>query len=80
MSSTQRQPTLFPIDSGQSREDVLLTVAQVAALANVTDVTVRTWINQGRLRALRTSRSPGGHYRIRHSELMRFFAELERDE
>ena len=80
MDKENHQPTLFPTELNQGEEDGLLTVAQVAKRGQVSVATVRAWISEGRLRALRTSGAPGGHFRVRRSELMRFFAELERGE
>jgi excisionase family DNA binding protein len=46
-------------------DDPFLTVAQIAAELDVTEVSVRQWIRDGRLKAIRAGRS----YRVRRSAL-----------
>jgi excisionase family DNA binding protein len=48
-------------------EDPFLTVSEIAAELGVTEVSVRTWIREGRLRAIKAGRS----YRVRRSDLDR---------
>lgn len=53
--------------SGDSLEDTFLTVAEVAELLKLNQQTVRNWIDQGSLPALRVGR----RVRIRRSDLER---------
>jgi excisionase family DNA binding protein len=53
--------------SGGNLEDTFLTVAEVAALLKLNQQTVRNWIDQGSLPALRVGR----RVRIRRSDLER---------
>jgi excisionase family DNA binding protein len=53
--------------SGASLEDTFLTVAEVAGLLKLNQQTVRNWIDQGSLPALRVGR----RVRIRRSDLER---------
>jgi excisionase family DNA binding protein len=46
-------------------DDPFVTVPQIARELGVTEVSVRTWIRQGRLRAIKAGRS----YRVRRSDL-----------
>ena len=48
-------------------EDPFVTVPEIAGELGVTQVSVRTWIRQGRLRAIKAGRS----YRVRRSDLDR---------
>ena len=48
-------------------EDPFLTVPEIASELGVTEVSVRTWIREGRLRAIKAGRS----YRVRRSDLDR---------
>ena len=48
-------------------EDPFVTVPEIAGELGVTEVSVRTWIRQGRLRAIKAGRS----YRVRRSDLDR---------
>jgi excisionase family DNA binding protein len=51
------------------RDDELMTVAEVAALLKISEVTVRRWIVQGELSAVKL---PGrGIYRVRRSVIDR---------
>jgi excisionase family DNA binding protein len=43
-----------------------LTTAQAARILNMSVITLKKFITQGKLKALRT---PGGHYRIRRDDL-----------
>ncbi len=54
-------------------DDTFLTVAEVAELLKLNQQTVRNWIDQGSLPALRVGR----RVRIRRSELERILAEAE---
>lgn len=49
-------------------EDDLLSVAEIAILFKVTDRTVRRWISDGKLKALRV----GARVRVRKSDLHEF--------
>jgi putative resolvase len=53
-------------------EDQLLKVTAVAEYFDVTRPTVREWIKDGKIKAIRLA---GGHYRIRLSEVKRFAQE-----
>ena len=55
-------------------EESLLTSHQVGSLLQVTPATINNWVKDGRLPAFRT---PGGHIRIRASELISFLVEHE---
>lgn len=46
-----------------------LTTGEVAQVFEVSATAVKKWIEQGKLRALRT---PGGHYRITRQDFQRF--------
>jgi excisionase family DNA binding protein len=46
-------------------DDPFVTVPQIARELGVTEVSVRTWIREGRLRAIKAGRS----YRVRRSDL-----------
>ena len=59
------------LDSGDLREDSFLTVAEVAELLKLNQQTVRNWIDQGSLPALRVGR----RVRIRRSDLNRLLEE-----
>ena len=48
-------------------DDPFVTVQQISRELGVTEVSVRTWIREGRLRAIKAGRS----YRVRRSELDR---------
>ena len=48
-------------------DDPFVTVQQISRELGVTEVSVRTWIRQGRLRAIKAGRS----YRVRRSDLDR---------
>src|SRR5215510_11557633 len=52
------------IPSGQ-----LLTSSEVGAILQVNPSTIKKWVTDGRISAFRT---PGGHYRIRASDLVHF--------
>ena len=49
------------------RDDDLLTVAEVARKFDVTPYTIRQWIRDGKIKALK----PGGHWRIERGEFKR---------
>jgi excisionase family DNA binding protein len=49
-----------------SNPDELLTVPEVAKELKYTEATIRTWIKQGKLRAIRPT---GREYRVRRSDL-----------
>jgi excisionase family DNA binding protein len=51
--------------------DRLLTSTEVGELLQVNSSSVKNWVNEGRLTAFRT---PGGHRRIRASDLVEFLA------
>jgi excisionase family DNA binding protein len=62
------------------REDGLLTVDQVAAIAKVTEPTVRAWIRSGALKATRLAASGGEGriYRVVRADLEDFVADGRR--
>ena len=55
-------------EPGRTMEDPFLTVPAIADELHVHEVTVRTWIRNGSLRAIRAGRT----YRVRRSELDRY--------
>ena len=55
-------------------ETTLLTSSQVAGLLQVNRASVNNWVRDGRLEAFRT---PGGHHRIRVSDLVAFLSTHE---
>jgi putative resolvase len=57
--------------------DALLTVAEVARMMRVAEVTVRRWIASGRLRATKVTDRSG--WRIRESEVARLSQPREPD-
>ena len=57
-------------------DDFPLTTGQAGRQVGTSDRQVRRWIDQGRLRAVRT---PGGRYRVRLDDLMALYAVLNRD-
>src|SRR5205807_8308911 len=59
------------LDSASPSEDTFLTVAEVAELLKLNQQTVRNWIDQGSLPALRVGR----RVRIRSSDLNRLLEE-----
>jgi excisionase family DNA binding protein len=59
------------LDSGNLNDDSFLTVAEVAELLKLNQQTVRNWIDQGSLPALRVGR----RVRIRQSDLNRLLEE-----
>src|SRR5437588_689938 len=59
------------LDPGSPNEDSFLTVAEVAELLKLNQQTVRNWIDQGSLPALRVGR----RVRIRSSDLNRLLEE-----
>jgi excisionase family DNA binding protein len=59
------------LESGNPTEDSFLTVAEVAELLKLNQQTVRNWIDQGSLPALRVGR----RVRIRQSDLNRLLEE-----
>jgi excisionase family DNA binding protein len=61
---------------GESADDELLTVEQVASELQVIPPTVRTWIQSGALRASRPGdgKKPGRKYRVRRADLEAFVA------
>lgn len=54
---------------GEINRDSLLTSPEVGSLLQVTPSSINKWVEQGRLQAFRT---PGGHRRIRASDLVLF--------
>ncbi|MCC5696971.1 BldC family transcriptional regulator [Klebsiella pneumoniae] len=59
--------------SRQNGQEQLLTPGEVAALFRVDPKTVTRWATAGRIGSIRT---PGGHRRIRESEVRALLAEL----
>jgi excisionase family DNA binding protein len=57
-------------------DETLLTVAEVATRLRTHPITVRRWLNAGRLHGFRPGGTKTG-WRIRASELERFIAERE---
>lgn len=58
------------------KDDVFLTVTEVAEMIGVHRNTVKNWIEEGALPAWRT---PGNHYRISKSALYSWLKERERE-
>jgi excisionase family DNA binding protein len=52
-----------------SEEDPLLTAQEVAKIFAVRERTVRDWINEGKITAVKLN---GQHWRIQRSEMVRF--------
>ena len=67
MPKTPKSPKGPPAVAG--RDDDLLSTGAVASRCGVSRDGVLHWIYAGKLRAFRT---PGGHFRVRRSELERF--------
>ena len=58
--------------SPNNYEETFLTASQAAEAINVSLSTLKKFIYQGRIKTLRT---PGGHYRIRKSDLFALMEE-----
>jgi len=58
------------------KQDAFISTGQAAALCMVTPDTVLKWIKAGKLPA---SRTPGGHYRIRRSEIQQLIEPIQDD-
>ncbi len=49
--------------------ETLYTVKQLASIFDVTEYTIRCWINDGRLKAFKPSDKKKGHWRVSESEV-----------
>lgn len=57
------------------QEDRMLTLQDVAHIANVSEMTVRRWIKTGQLAATQL----GGRYRVTRSDLQNFLAKHRKE-
>ena len=61
-------------------QEVLKTVHEIASILRVDDTTVRRWIKNGALNAVRLPHKPTGRrevYRIYPSEIRKFYADYQ---
>lgn len=62
-----------PMPSRDGKNEKLFKVSEIATWFNVSPATVRRWIKEGKLKAIKMPGEEGkGQYRIERSELKRF--------